>query len=403
MRDPALAARMSGLRSSAIRDLLTLTARDDVISLAGGLPDPHFVPRERMSSAALDALAETSSVQYSETAGLRRLREVIAHRESARIGRAVAGADVVITHGSQQGLSLLAQVLLDPGDVVVVENPAYTGALQVFRAAGARLVAVPLDDDGMDTSALEDMLEAGLRPKVVHTVSNFHNPRAVVLSAARRSRLASLAERYGFWILEDDPYGELYFGTPPPRPVAALSDRVIRLSSASKVLAPSLRVGWLHGDRRVCEAVELVKQGADLCGSALTQHIAADLYADSAWLDAHLITLRSAYESRARALTRALTREFGDTVHLSPVRGGMFCWMESRQPVDTAKVLASALDLGVAFVPGSAFGADDDLRRSARLCFATYPSAQLDDAAIRLRVAFRRHTTAPVGGSRAGT
>jgi 2-aminoadipate transaminase len=152
----------------------------------------------------------------------------------------------VIIHGSQQGLSLLAQVLLDAGDVVVVEEPAYTGALQVFRTAQARLVPVQLDEDGMDTDALEAKLAAGLRPKVVHTVSNFHNPRGAVLSAQRRAHLAALADRYGFWVLEDDPYGELYFGEKPPAPLAALSDRVIRLSSASKVLAPALRVGWLH-------------------------------------------------------------------------------------------------------------------------------------------------------------
>ncbi len=178
MTHAALSARMDGLRSSAIRDLLTLTARPDVISLAGGLPDPDFIPRERISKAAHDALGDPSSVQYGETSGLLRLREVIAERESSKIGRTLDVSEVVITHGSQQGLSLLAQVLLDAGDVVVVEEPAYTGALQVFRTAQARLVPVQLDEDGMDTDALEAKLDAGLRPKVVHTVSNFHNPRA---------------------------------------------------------------------------------------------------------------------------------------------------------------------------------------------------------------------------------
>ena len=305
MTHAALSARMDGLRSSAIRDLLTLTARPDVISLAGGLPDPDFIPRERISKAAHDALGDPSSVQYGETSGLRRLREVIAERESSKIGRTLDVSEVVITHGSQQGLSLLAQVLLDAGDVVVVEEPAYTGALQVFRTAQARLVPVQLDEDGMDTDALETKLAAGLRPKVVHTVSNFHNPRGAVLSAQRRAHLAALADRYGFWVLEDDPYGELYFGEKPPAPLAALSDRVIRLSSASKVLAPALRVGWLHGDRKVCEAVELIKQGADLCGSSLTQQIAADLFSDVEWFETHLDKLREGYGARAKALVTA--------------------------------------------------------------------------------------------------
>lgn len=389
MKHAALSARMGGLRSSAIRDLLTLTARPDVISLAGGLPDPNFIPRERISRAVTAALGETSSVQYGETSGLRHLREVIAARESVKIGRTLESSDVVVTHGSQQALSLLAQVLLDAGDAVVVEDPAYTGALQVFRTAQASLVSVPVDVDGMDTRALEEKLASGLRPKVVHTVSNFHNPRGSVLSLERRAHLAKLADTYGFWILEDDPYGELYFDGPPPLPVAALSDRVIRLSSASKVLAPALRVGWLHGDRRVCEAVELIKQGADLCGSSLTQQIAADLFSDTAWFDAHLDMLRVSYGSRAKALVNALDAGFGDSARFSPVRGGMFCWMESREPVDTAAVLDVAVEHGVAFVPGAAFGVAADLSKSARLCFATYEETVLEDAAQKLCDAFR--------------
>lgn len=389
MKHAALSARMGGLRSSAIRDLLTLTARPDVISLAGGLPDPNFIPRERISQAAAVALGETSSVQYGETSGLRHLREVIAARESVKIGRTLESSDVVVTHGSQQGLSLLAQALLDAGDTVVVEDPAYTGALQVFRTAQASLAAVPVDADGMNTEVLEAKLAGGLRPKVVHTVSNFHNPRGSVLSLERRAHLAKLADAYGFWILEDDPYGELYFDGPPPLPVAALSDRVIRLSSASKVLAPALRVGWLHGDRRVCEAVELIKQGADLCGSSLTQQIAADLFSDTAWFDAHLDKLRASYGNRAKTLVSALEAGFGDSARFSPVRGGMFCWMESLEPVDTASVLDVAVEHGVAFVPGAAFGVDADLSRSARLCFATYPETVLEDAAQKLCDAFR--------------
>lgn len=388
MKHAALSARMDGLRSSAIRDLLTLTARPDVISLAGGLPDPDFIPRERISRAAGDALADPSSVQYGETSGLQRLREVIAARESVKIGRTLGPADVVVTHGSQQGLSLLAQVLLDAGDVVVVEDPAYTGALQVFRTVQAMLVPVSVDADGMDTAALERKLAGGLRPTVVHTVSNFHNPRGSVLSTERRRHLAELADIYGFWIIEDDPYGELYFDGPPPIPVAALSDRVIRLSSASKVLAPALRVGWLHGDRTVCEAVELIKQGADLCGSSLTQYIAAELFSDAEWFETHLNMLRGAYGNRARALVGALEAGFGDTAQFSAVKGGMFCWMESTHQVDTAAVLEIAVEHGVAFVPGNAFGVNADLSRSARLCFATYPEAVLEDAAQKLRDAF---------------
>lgn len=392
---PTLSRRMAGLRSSAIRDLLTLTARPDVVSLAGGLPDPDFVPRERIRQEAEAALAVPGSVQYGETAGLHRLREVLAHREGAKIGRRLEVDDVVVTHGSQQALSLLAQVLLDPGDTVVVEEPVYTGAAQAFQAAQATLVAIPLDEYGLDTAALARLLESGVRPKAVHTVSNFHNPRGVVLSAGRRTELAGLADRYGFWVIEDDPYGELWFDTPPPPPVAAHSDRVIRLSSASKILAPALRVGWLHGNRQVCQAVELLKQGADLCGSSLTQQIAAGMLADEAWLADHLTGLRASYGNRARVLVDAVTGAFGEILTVSPVHGGMFCWAEFAESllsesVDTAQLLVTATEHGVAFIPGSAFSVrpDADLGRSMRLCFATYPEDVLRVAAGQLYAAY---------------
>lgn len=383
-----LSSRMAGLRSSAIRDLLTLTARPDVISLAGGLPATELVPRERIAQAVQRALADPRSVQYGETSGWAPLRSTVAARESDKVGRRVDPAEVVVTHGSQQALSLLAQALLDPGDTVVVEEPGYTGALQVFRTAQAALVPVALDADGMDTEALERSLRDGLRPKVVHTVSNFHNPRGVVLSAPRRAHLAALADRYGFWIIEDDPYGELWFDAPAPAPVAAHSDRVLRLSSGSKTLAPALRIGWLHGDRRVCEAVELLKQGADLCGSSLTQQIATELLDDSAWLGAHLTAVRGAYAARAGALVDALDTAFGDRISHAAVHGGMFCWIEFTDGVDTTALLETAVEHDVAYVPGGAFGVASGHPNAARLCFATYDGAVLAEGVGRLRAAY---------------
>jgi len=182
---PSLSHRLDGLQSSAIRDLLKLTERPDVIGLAGGLPDEQLMPRDRIAQAAEAALADRSRLQYTQSAGWGPLREVLAERESARLGRSVPIEEVFVTHGSQQALSLLGEVLLDPGALVVVEDPAYVGALQVFRAAGARIVAVPLDQEGMRVDVLGELLERGERPAVVHTVSNFHNPRGVTMSARR--------------------------------------------------------------------------------------------------------------------------------------------------------------------------------------------------------------------------
>ncbi|MGB7236027.1 MAG: PLP-dependent aminotransferase family protein [Rhodococcus sp. (in: high G+C Gram-positive bacteria)] len=379
---PPMSSRLGSVQSSAIRDLLALTAREDVISLAGGLPALELIPSRRIRDAAQSVLAESSAVQYGETSGWRGLREIVAHRESVITGRSVQYAEVVITHGSQQALTLIAQALLDPGAVVVVDEPAYTGALQVFSIAGADIRAIPIGEDGMDTDELDRRLQGGLRPALVHTVSNFHNPRGVTMSHDRRRHLAELADRYGFWILEDDPYGEIWFGAPPPAPIA--SDRVVRLSSASKILAPALRVGWMVAPRPVCDAVELLKQGADLCGSSMTQQMAAHMLADTPWLDLHLGTLRGEYGRRADALHRALGAAFGDAASAKPADGGMFLWLTFHDGTDTTALLPTALDHGVAFVPGKAFADNATYERSARLCFASSPAPVLDEAVRRL-------------------
>ncbi len=378
-----LSRRLADVRGSAIRDLLTLTARPDVLSLAGGLPAADLLPRERIAEAAAAALTDPASVQYSETGGLARLREVVAAHESGRCDRAIGASRVVVTTGSQQALDLLARVLLDPGDAVVVEDPAYVGALQVFQAAGAALHTVPLDADGMRVDVLADRLATGLRPRLVHTVSSFHNPRGVTMDEPRRRELAALADRYGFLVVEDDPYGLLAFDGPPPAPVAAYGDRIVRLGSASKILAPALRVGWLTGPAQVCGAVERLKQCTDLCTSALTQAVAADLLADTAWFEAHLDGVRTATAARAVAFTGAVA-ELLPQVRCSTPTGGMFCWLDFPDGTDTAALLPRALDNGVGFVPGSAFAVDRPLPSSARCCFASLPASALREAVRRL-------------------
>ncbi|WP_415974223.1 PLP-dependent aminotransferase family protein [Rhodococcus sp. 077-4] len=389
-----LARRTESLTSSAIRDLLALTARDDVISLAGGLPATDLIPVNRIAAAAESVLRSPDAVQYCATPGHRTLRSAIAARETlARGGMPVSADTVVATHGSQQALTLLAQALIDPGAVVVVDEPAYTGALQVFSIAEAQVESIPITDTGMDTEELERRLKAGLRPAVVHTVANFHNPRGVTMSDQRRRHLAVLADRYGFWVIEDDPYGEIFFGTTesgidaPPLPIACHSDRVIRLSSASKILAPTLRVGWFVAPPGVCGAVELLKQGADLCGSSMTQLMAAEMLADTSWLAAHLAVLRREYSSRATALTSALAAEFGSRLTVSRPAGGMFAWAAFEDGTDTGELLPVALDHGVAFVPGAAFASAAQYRHSLRLSFAGSTPAVLADAVRRLGTA----------------
>jgi 2-aminoadipate transaminase len=400
-----ISARTAGVRGSAIRDLLTLTARPDVISLAGGLPAADLLPRERIARAAAEALTDPAAVQYGETAGLARLREVVAAHETERGTGGSRGpvrpTDVVVTSGSQQALDLLARAVLDPGDAVVIEDPGYVGALQVFQAAGADVVPVGLDDAGMRVDELADRLAAGLRPRLVHTVSSFHNPRGVTLDQERRRALAGLAERYGFLVVEDDPYGLLSFDGPPPEPVAAHSPRVVRLGSASKVLAPALRVGWLVGPAEVTAAVELLRQGADLCGSTLTQAIAADLIADRDWFAGHLDVLRREGATRAAAFTAAVAEALPGVACSQPT-GGMFCWLEFPTGTDTTAALPRALEAGVGFVPGSAFAIGSGpgstaLPADARCCFASHPPDVLREAVGRLATVL----AVPSGGGRA--
>ncbi|OZD68760.1 aspartate aminotransferase [Rhodococcus sp. 05-340-1] len=399
-RSAGLARRTDSLTSSAIRDLLALTARDDVISLAGGLPATDLIPVDRIAAAAEAVLRRPDAVQYCETSGHRTLRGVIAARESlVRGGAPVPLESVIVTHGSQQALTLLAQALIDPGAVVVVDEPAYTGALQVFSIAEASIESIPIADTGMDTDELERRLTAGLRPVVVHTVANFHNPRGVTMSEQRRRHLAALADRYGFWVIEDDPYGEIYFdttefGVGAPPPIACHSDRVIRLSSASKILAPTLRVGWFVAPPSVCGAVELLKQGADLCGSSMTQSMAAEMLADTPWLDAHLAVLRGEYACRATALTSALVAEFGDRLSVSRPAGGMFAWATFLDGTDTGELLDAALEHGVAFVPGTAFASGAQYRHSLRLSFAGSTPTVLAEAVRRLGAAHSASTRA---------
>ena len=253
----------------------------------------------------------------------------------------------------------------------------YVGALQVLQAAGAAVQRIPLDAEGMRVDVLAERLAAGLRPRLVHTVSSFHNPRGVTLSPPRRRDLASLADRYGFLVVEDDPYGLLAFDGAPAVPVAAYGERVVRLGSASKILAPALRVGWLSGPPQLCAAVERLKQCTDLCSSSLTQAIAADLLADGPWLAAHLHRVRGAGAARARAFTERRRGALPGVTCSTPT-GGMFCWLEFPGGTDTAALLPRPSPRGSGFVPGFAFQVDRPLTAAARCCFASYPEPHGD-------------------------
>lgn len=392
MTVPLHVSRRAGdVRSSEIRDLLRLADRPDVISLAGGLPDPSGFPLEAMSAAADLALAEPAlSLQYSSTEGDADLRRLVADRHERLTGRPTSVDQVVITTGSQQGLDLAARALADPGEAAVVEDPTYLGALQALRANGLRTLGAPSDEHGLDTEAVKRLL--GSNPgatRLVYCVPDFANPTGTTLTDARRRQLADIAQEHDLVVIEDSPYTALRFRGSPVAPIASHTDRVVSLGTVSKTIAPGLRVGWFIGPPEVVEVVVRLKQSVDLHTSGLSQRIAFHLLSRSEWQDGHVAELADRYGARARALRSSLVEVFGDRLVLTDPDGGMFLWATpapSSPPMDSRALLPLAIEQGTAFVPGDAFAARHGAGHagSLRLSFATAPPRDLEEAARRL-------------------
>lgn len=378
---PVAASRAVGrITSSAIRELLALGERPGVISLAGGLPSaPHF-PVEETLTAVGDLLRRgPEALQYSSTEGIPALREWVAARHG------VGTEQVIVTHGSQQALDLVARATLDEGDPVALADPGYVGAIQAMRLGGGVLVALPTDADGLCVEALDERLGAGLRPRLVYVVPNFHNPTGATLSARRARRLAHLADHFGFLILEDDPYADIRFSGHAPPPLATLTDRVVSIRTISKVLFPGLRVGWVVAPASLAPSLALVKQAVDLHTSTLAQSLALDLLTRPGFLTRHVGLLRAHYGDQARVLVGTLTAAFGADLEITPAEGGLFLWGRFRRPgIDTAALLPTAIDHGVAYVPGSAFSVVAPHRASFRLSYATVAPGDLVEGARRL-------------------
>lgn len=379
--------------SSAIRDLLEVTARPEIISMAGGLPCPDAFPVEAIAAATDAALADRSALQYAETPGYGPLREWVAARHD------VVTEQVVITHGSQQALELLVRAVTEPGDVIALADPGYVGAVQAFRLNRARLVGIASDRDGMRVDDLADRLADGLRPTIVYVVANFDNPTGATLSDERRASLAGLADRYGFLVVDDDPYGELRWSGQAVASLASMSTRVVTLGTTSKVICPGLRVGWAVAPAAIGRDVGILKQAVDLQTTTLTQRIAHHVLTQSGFLTSHVQGLQVRYRQQCAALATALRAELGDRLSFSEPDGGMFLWGRVRG-VDTSELLASALENGVAFVPGGAFGVEAKHRDALRLSFATSTCEELVEGARRLTSTLLGWTSATVSGSR---
>ncbi|MDY4325675.1 PLP-dependent aminotransferase family protein [Pectobacterium brasiliense] len=387
-----LAHRIAQLKSSAIRELLKHSKMENIISLAGGIPSDALFDFEGLSQATQLAITEQpkTAFQYGLTEGSSVLRDRIAELCAVR-GVRTRGDDIVVTAGSQQALDLIMRAMVDPGDVFVVERPTYLAALQTLELAQAQVMSVSSDADGMVVDELEELLTKQ-RIKGVYIVPNFGNPSGVTLSYERRLKLIQLAERYGFVIIEDDPYGELRF-TEERNPTLfqlaqeqlGSTEYVLYTSTFSKVLAPGLRLGWAILPDWLLHKVAIIKQAADLHASALSQTV-AECYLGLGRLDTQIEKIRHAYKHKGELLAQLVEKELGDVITFNQPKGGMFLWAKFRQDdFNTTEWLKKTLDQGVVFVPGEFFFPDNIDYSTLRLSFATATDEQMHEAVARLR------------------
>ncbi|SNX63104.1 2-aminoadipate transaminase [Streptomyces sp. TLI_55] len=383
---PPLAARARSIGGSPVRDILAVTARPEVINFAGGLPAPELFDAEGVAAAFRAVLEEApaQSLQYSTTEGEPTLRAALAARMSVR-GLPTTADDVLITTGSQQALSLLATALVEPGDTVLVEEPCYLAALQVFGFAGARVLGVPGDADGPDPEALAELVVRE-RPKLLYTVPTFQNPTGRTVPAERRAEVAAVAARHGLWIIEDDPYGELRFEgerVPWIAAQAEAADRTVLLGSFSKVMAPGLRLGWLRAPAAVRRACVVAKQAADLHTPTVNQLAAARYLADRD-LDAHVARVAAVYGERRDAMLAGLSEVLPEGASWQRPEGGMFLWVRLPSAYDTTALLPEVVRHDVAYVPGAPFYAGTPDRATLRLCFVTETPERIGEGLRRL-------------------
>src|SRR5579871_6857673 len=396
------ANRTLGIKSSAIRELLKVTQKPEIISFGGGLPAPDVFPVKRFEEACHKVLTENGSqaLQYGTTEGFQPLREMIA-RNLARYGIVASAENVLITSGSQQALDLIGKMLINRGDRILVEAPTYLGALQAFNVYGAQYVSVPVDEDGLITEQLEESIRSGV--KFMYVLPNFQNPAGVTLSEGRRQQLIVLADKYGIPIIEDDPYGKLRYEGEHIAPLVVLDrenvrrdngftlGNVIYLSTFSKTLAPGIRLAWIVAPEDVIGKLVQLKQAADLHTSTFNQYVAYEVARDG-FLDQHVKLIRQVYRERRDAMLRALQEYFPPEVTWTHPQGGLFLWVTMPQGTDSNALFQAALAEEVAFVPGDVFYAPNGHNeggRHMRLNFSHSQPEQIREGIRRLSVAVK--------------
>lgn len=384
-----LARRADRMNPSVIREILKVTEQPGIISLAGGLPSPDTFPIEAMREATARVLHEhpREALQYAASEGFAPLREWVAV-EMAEQGLKVEPTQVLITTGSQQGLDLVGKVLADPGCTVAVESPTYLGALQAFNPYEPDYVAVACDDDG----PLPDGLAAARDARFLYALPNFQNPSGRCIGRERRDRLMATAQAMGLPVVEDNPYGELWYDAAPPAPLASRwAEGTVYLGSFSKVLAPGLRLGYLIAPAPLFPKLLQAKQAADLHTPGFNQRVVHEVIRGG-FLHQHVPTIRTRYKAQRDAMAASLKAHLPAACRWKVPQGGMFFWVELPDGVDATALLPHAVALGMAYVPGAAFFADQARANTLRLSFVTAPPAQIDRGVQLLAQALKEHT-----------
>ncbi len=384
------AERTHNMMSSIIREILKLALQPDIISFAGGMPAAELFLIREFEEACQYVLTHDGvrALQYGTTEGYPPLKQYLVEKMK-EYDVPAEQENILLVNGSQQALDLIGKIFINPGDVVLTEGPTYLGAIQAFRAYQARLVTIPLDEEGIQTGKLEEALER--HPvKFIYVLPNFHNPAGVTMTLERRLKLVELAAKYGVFIVEDDPYRELRFEGQDITPLVVLhKENVLYLSTFSKTLSPGIRLGWIVAPSKIIAKLVQAKQGSDLHTSTFVQMVTNDI-CQRGILRSHVKTIREVYRERREAMLAAMERHFPPGVTWTRPQGGLFLWVQVPEHIDTTEFLNLALQEKVAFVPGRAFYPDDDGQNAMRLTFATADPERIEEGIKRLERALTR-------------
>lgn len=392
MSNTIFAKRMENIRASEIRELLKITERPDIISFAGGLPAPELFPIEEMALISSKVILEEGrkALQYSTTEGYLPLREKIAERMNRIFKTSVHQDELIITSGSQQALDFIGKVFIDEGDAIFCESPSYLGALNAFRAYRPNFVEIPTDNDGMLLQDLEAVIASTSRRKLIYVIPDFQNPTGRTWSLERRKKLLEIADKYGVIVVEDNPYGELRFEGEilPALKSMDRNNNVIYLGTFSKTLCPGMRIGWIAAGAGLIEKFVLVKQGADLHTSTISQ-MQLNKFLDEYDLDEHVNELKKAYKSRRDTVIAAMEKEFLPSVKFNKPNGGLFTWVELPEIFDSRILLEKSLKKGVAFVPGGSFFACNPRENTLRINYSNMPEERIIEGVKKLGTAIK--------------